>query len=54
MFIWEYIHHVIGVHFWDIPAILTLGAIAVTALVHTRNQRKREKAHRERPAQSEA
>ncbi len=39
--IYEFAHHV-GIHFWDIPSILVLILMVVVAIVHTRNQKKRE------------
>lgn len=35
--------HSIGVHVWEIPALIVALAMIVVGLVHWRNQRKREK-----------
>ena len=40
--IYEFAHN-IGIHFWDIPSIIVLILIAVVGIVHTRQQKKREK-----------
>lgn len=37
----EWIHN-IGLHAWDLPALVTLVVFAVMGLVHKRNQDKRE------------
>lgn len=35
--------HSIGVHVWEIPALIAAILIIVVVLIHWRNQRKREK-----------
>lgn len=39
--IYEFAHNV-GIHFWDIPSIIVLIAIAVMGIVHTVRQKQRE------------
>lgn len=40
--IYNYVHDILGIHFWDIPAIIVLVVIAVIAILHTVRQKKRE------------
>lgn len=40
--LFEFIHNSLGLHFWDLPALLVGVAIVVILIVHTHNQRKRE------------
>lgn len=35
-------HNSLGMHFWDLPALLAGVIILVELVVHTRNQKKRE------------
>ncbi len=35
--------HVLGIHSWDIPALIALVILIVVVLWHHRNQKKREK-----------
>ncbi|MCM1189213.1 MAG: hypothetical protein NC541_07935 [bacterium] len=39
---YEAVHNVLGLHFWDLPALVLAAALAVILVVHVRNQRKRE------------
>lgn len=41
--IYDYVHDVLGIHFWDIPAIIVVILMIVIAVVHTIRQKKREK-----------
>lgn len=40
--LYEYSHHALGIHLWDLPAILVAVITVVVLIVHTRNQKKRE------------
>lgn len=35
-------HNSLGIHFWDLPALIAAVAIIVVLIVHSRNQKKRE------------
>ena len=38
----EFVHH-LGIHSWDIPALIVAVILVVMILVHRHNQKKREK-----------
>ena len=38
-----FVHNSLGLHFWDLPALLVGVIIIVMVIVHTHNQKKREK-----------
>ena len=38
-----FVHNSLGLHFWDLPALLVGVIIIVRVVVHTHNQKKREK-----------
>ncbi|WP_251386697.1 hypothetical protein [Mediterraneibacter agrestimuris] len=38
-----FVHNSLGLHFWDLPALLVGAVMIVMLIVHTHNQRKREK-----------
>ena len=38
----EFVHN-LGIHFWDIPALIVAVILVVMILVHRHNQKKREK-----------
>ena len=38
-----FVHNSLGLHFWDLPALLVGVIIIVMVVVHTHNQKKREK-----------
>lgn len=38
-----FVHNSLGLHFWDLPALLTGVVMIIMLIVHTHNQRKREK-----------
>lgn len=40
--LYEYSHHALGIHLWDLPALLVAVVTVVVLIVHTRNQKKRE------------
>lgn len=40
--LYEYSHHTLGIHLWDLPALLVAVITVVVLIVHTRNQKKRE------------
>lgn len=40
--LFEYAHNSMGIHFWDLPAILTAVVIVIVLIVHSHNQKKRE------------
>ena len=42
MNLYEYSHHTLGIHLWDLPALLVAVITVVVLIVHTRNQKKRE------------
>ena len=39
--------HVLGIHSWDIPALITLVILIVVVLGHHHNQKKRQKEFEE-------
>ena len=39
---YQFVHHSIGIHFWDIPALVTGLTMIAAAIGHNRFQRKRE------------
>lgn len=39
---YQFAHNSIGVHFWDLPALITTVALIVVLLVHSHNQKKRD------------
>lgn len=39
---YEFAHNSIGVHFWDLPALLVGVILIVVLIVHSRNQKKRD------------
>lgn len=39
---YEFAHNSIGVHFWDLPALLAAVILVIVLIVHSRNQKKRE------------
>lgn len=39
---YEFAHNSIGVHFWDLPALLVGVVLIVVLIVHSRNQKKRD------------
>ena len=38
-----FVHNSLGLHFWDLPALLVGVIMIVMLIVHTHNQKKREK-----------
>ena len=46
---YEFVHS-LGLHSWDIPALIVVLIIVIVGLVHTRNQKKREKDFEEERA----
>lgn len=38
-----FVHNNLGLHFWDLPALLVGVIMIVMLIVHTHNQKKREK-----------
>lgn len=40
--LFQFTHNSLGMHFWDLPALLTAVIMVITLIVHTRNQKKRE------------
>lgn len=38
-----FVHDSLGLHFWDLPALLVGAVMIVMLVVHMRNQKKREK-----------
>ena len=38
-----FVHNSLGLHFWDLPALLGGVIMIVMLIVHTHNQKKREK-----------
>ncbi len=40
--LYEYLHHTLGMHLWDLPALLVAIVTAAVLIVHSRNQKKRE------------
>lgn len=41
--LYYFVHNSLGLHFWDLPAILVGAVMIVMLIVHTHNQKKREK-----------
>lgn len=39
---YEFAHNSLGIHFWDLPALVAAVALVVVLIVHSRNQKKRE------------
>ena len=44
---YEFVHNSIGVHFWDLPALLVTVILVIVLIVHSRNQKKRENSFEE-------
>lgn len=45
--LYQFVHNSLGLHFWDIPALLVAVAMIIIAIVHGRNQKKREDKYEE-------
>lgn len=41
--LYHFVHNSLGLHFWDLPAILVGVVMIVMLIVHVYNQRRREK-----------
>lgn len=41
--LYQFVHNSLGLHFWDIPALLVGVIMIVVFAVHRHNQKKREK-----------
>ena len=39
---YEFAHNSLGMHFWDLPALLVAVILIVVLIVHSRNQKKRD------------
>lgn len=37
--LYEYLHHTLGMHLWDLPALLVAIVTAAVLIVHSRNQK---------------
>ena len=44
---YEFAHNSLGIHFWDLPALVAAVALVVVLIVHSRNQKKRENGFEE-------
>lgn len=40
--LYQFVHNSLGLHFWDLPALLVAIVMVIVAIVHSRNQKKRE------------
>lgn len=40
--LYEFSHNTMGLHLWDLPALLVVVVTVVVFIVHSRNQKKRE------------
>ena len=43
MNLYNFTHSSLGMHFWDLPALVAGAVILIELIVHSRNQKKREK-----------
>ena len=43
MNLYNFTHNSLGMHFWELPALLAGAITLVELIVHSRNQKKREK-----------
>ena len=42
MNLYNFTHSSLGMHFWDLPALVAGAVILIELIVHSRNQKKRE------------
>ena len=55
MNLYNFAHGSLGMHFWDLPALVAGAVILIELIVHSRNQKKREdEFDRERTEELEA
>ena len=40
--LYEYSHHTLGLHLWDLPTILVAVITVIVLIVHSHNKKKRE------------
>lgn len=45
--LYQFVHNSLGLHFWDIPALLVAVAMIIVIIVHGHNQKKRENKYEE-------
>ena len=45
--LYQFVHNSLGLHFWDIPALLVAVAMIIVIMVHGHNQKKRENKYEE-------
>lgn len=46
--LYQFVHNSLGLHFWDLPALLVAIVMIIIAIVHSRNQKKRENEYEEK------
>lgn len=45
--LYQFIHNSLGLHFWDLPALIVGIVMIIVAIVHSRKQKKREDKYEE-------
>lgn len=53
MWLWDFIHYNLGMHVYELLAVVMGGIMAVAGVTHTVKQKKREKAFEEQQKNEE-